>query len=77
MNVSSVASEDTQLKYRHQNDALIIKMDQPVHEGEIRTFIIQYRGIPEAGLEIKNNRFGDRTSFLTVGLITPDIGSLQ
>ena len=63
MNVSSVASEDTQLKYRHQNDALIIKMDQPVHEGEIRTFIIQYRGIPEAGLEIKNNRFGDRTFF--------------
>ena len=34
-----------------------------VHEGEIRTFIIQYRGIPEAGLEIKNNRFGDRTFF--------------
>ncbi len=63
MNVSSVKSEGTQLKYQHQKDALIIKMDQPVQEGELRTFIIQYRGIPEAGLEIKNNRFGDRTFF--------------
>ena len=63
MKVSSVRSGDTQLKYRHQKDALIIKMNQLVHEGELRTFIIQYKGIPEAGLEIKNNRFGDRTFF--------------
>ena len=38
-------------------------MNKLVHEGELRTFIIQYKGIPEAGLEIKNNRYGDRTFF--------------
>lgn len=63
MEVSAIRSEDTKLKFRHQDDALVIKMDQPTNKGEIRTFIIQYRGVPEAGLEIKNNQFGDRTFF--------------
>tara|TARA_B110000495_G_scaffold141179_1_gene124121 strand:- start:2182 stop:3834 length:1653 start_codon:yes stop_codon:yes gene_type:complete len=63
MEVSSIVSEGTQLKYRHQGDALVIKMNQPVGKGSLRTFIIEYRGIPQAGLEIKNNHNGDRTFF--------------
>ena len=63
MEVSSIVSEGIQLKYRHQGDALVIKMDQPVGKGSLRTFIIEYRGIPQAGLEIKNNHNGDRTFF--------------
>ena len=76
MKVSSVTSEGTPLKYRHQGDALVIKMHQPVGKEILKTFIIEYRGIPEAGLEIKNNHFGDRTFFCESCLIIPDIGSL-
>ena len=46
MKVSSVTSEGTPLKYRHQGDALVIKMHQPVGKEILKTFIIEYRGIP-------------------------------
>ena len=63
MEVSSVTSEGIQLKYQHQEDALVIKMNQRVDKGSLKTFIIEYGGTPEAGLEIKNNHYGDRTFF--------------
>jgi len=63
MEVSSITSAGSQLKYRHQGDSLVIKLDQPVDKGSLKTFIIEYRGIPQAGLEIKNNHNGDRTFF--------------
>ena len=51
------------LKFIHQNDLLSILLPQKGITGGSITLKISYRGIPEDGLIISTNKYGDRTFF--------------
>ncbi|MFN5577896.1 MAG: hypothetical protein ACK5BH_16545, partial [Bacteroidota bacterium] len=51
------------LKFIHQNDLLSILLPQKGITGGSITLKISYRGIPEDGLIIGTNKYGDRTFF--------------
>ena len=51
------------LKFIHQNDLLHIVLPQKGITGGSITLKISYRGIPEDGLIISTNKYGDRTFF--------------
>jgi len=63
MAVTEVSSSAGHLRYQHTNDRLTITLETPPLAGELRTFRIQYRGIPANGLRIIPNKFGERTFF--------------
>ena len=47
----------------HGFDTLTIRLRKPAKKNETRTFDILYEGIPEDGLIISTNKYGDRTFF--------------
>jgi len=47
----------------HSHDSVLILLDKPAISGEVRTFEIQYVGVPSDGLIISTNRYGERTFF--------------
>jgi aminopeptidase N len=51
------------LKFLHRDDIVHIVLPQQGVIGGSATLMIQYQGIPEDGLIIGNNKFGDRTFF--------------
>ncbi len=61
MIVKEVLQEDQSLKFSHQNDRLKIQWRGTA--GDEKKIIVRYSGIPQDGLIISNNRFGDRTFF--------------
>jgi aminopeptidase N len=63
MEIVAINSEGNPLAYVHQGDSLMIQLKDPSRKESIQSFTIQYQGIPEKGLEIKNNHHGDRTFF--------------
>lgn len=63
MTVSNVLSDSKDLVFSHQGSRLKISLATPAHVGELRTLAIRYAGIPQDGLIISNNKFGDRTFF--------------
>ncbi len=63
MTVADVRMMDTNLIFSHQGERLRISLTTPAIVGDTKTFIIRYAGIPEDGLIISNNKFGDRTFF--------------
>jgi len=63
MTVSKVRMNGTDLTYAHSNGKLTLQLPTTVAAGDTRTFEIQYAGIPEDGLIIGKNKFGDRTFF--------------
>lgn len=49
-------------EFIHQNNRIIITIGETA-PGEVRKYMIKYRGIPSDGLIISQNKFGDRTFF--------------
>ncbi len=62
MTVESVTLEDEPLHFLHDNGKLTVAM-RPSVKGKRLVFRINYMGIPEDGLIISENKFGDRTFF--------------
>lgn len=63
MTVSSVQLNNQSLAFTHSNGKLNITLPTPVPSGETREVVISYSGVPEDGLIIGKNKFGDRTFF--------------
>ena len=63
MLVQSISSNNQVLNYTHVGDSLMIQLAKPSTTDTVITFEILYRGIPEEGLRIIANKFGDRTFF--------------
>ncbi len=63
MQVHSVHSDQDSLEFAHQNNRLKIGPFEPSAEGGQLRLQIKYSGIPQTGLIIRDNRYGDRTFF--------------
>lgn len=63
MRVSSILAERNKLAFNHSANRLKIILTNPAKENELLIFEINYGGIPEDGLIIGNNKFGDRGFF--------------
>ena len=63
MTVSSVTEDGTSVPATQARDHLYIQPATPLRDGDERTYVIRYSGIPADGLIIGTNRHGDRTFF--------------
>lgn len=63
MQVTTVLSNGTPLKYTHENDVLRIQLPEPSIKEQRTSYTITYKGIPASGLKIADNKYGDRTFF--------------
>ena len=63
MEVVSVLSKNISLKFEHKQNRLRIFLDKNLPASQTMTITIQYRGVPEDGLIISKNKYGDRTFF--------------
>jgi aminopeptidase N len=63
MEVLQVLLNGKALAFQHKNDRLKILIQQPITANEQLTFEITYKGIPQDGLIIGKNKFGDRGFF--------------
>lgn len=63
MNVSRVTGDGKAVEYRHENNALIVRLLTASKANQREKFTIFYKGIPATGLKIANNKYGDRTFF--------------
>jgi aminopeptidase N len=63
MTVTSIKNEQTEVSFKQSDNKLIIYMNSSSKEGGLRTYDIYYSGIPQDGLIISKNKFGDRTFF--------------
>ncbi|HRI80468.1 MAG TPA: M1 family metallopeptidase [Cyclobacteriaceae bacterium] len=61
MSVKNISLDGQSLKFTHVNDR--IKIQYEFASGDERTLVVRYEGIPQDGLIIGKNRFGDRTFF--------------
>lgn len=61
MKVSTVLVDGQSLKFTHQSNRLAI--DGTFRAGDEKQFTVRYSGIPQDGLIISKNKFGDRTFF--------------
>jgi predicted amidohydrolase YtcJ len=70
MAVMEVSSTNSRARYTHESNRLNILLEPPAKAGEMRQFTVKYRGIPNNGLRIVTNKFGERTFF---GLNWPNL----
>jgi len=63
MKVSRVVINKVAVSYSHIDSKLDITLPEVVMAGETRILEVSYSGIPEEGLVISKNKFGDRTFF--------------
>jgi aminopeptidase N len=63
MRITSLTSDQQAVTFSHQSDRIRLQLSAPTQANEKRTFRIAYRGIPEDGLIISANQYGDRTFF--------------
>lgn len=64
MRVMQVQSANgNHLTYRQQNDKLLIDLSQAVNTSDSVQVKVVYKGVPEDGLIISKNKFGERTFF--------------
>ena len=63
MEVSEVRLNGKPLSFQHKNDRLKIHIEQLITNNEQLTFEIAYQGIPQEGLIIGKNKYGDRGFF--------------
>ncbi len=63
MTVTAVTADATPLRYTHLNDRLHVDFPEPSKTGERLAFTVSYHGTPATGLQIGNNRYGDRGFF--------------
>jgi aminopeptidase N len=62
MTVASIMSNGKILSFSHRSDELLIVVPAS-SVGQQISIVIKYRGIPDAGLAIKQNRYNDRSFF--------------
>ena len=62
MTVTSVLEDGKPVPFSHQNNQLILSIET-AHNESIRSYKITYKGVPEDGLIISKNKYGDRTFF--------------
>ena len=63
MVIQEILLNNQVLKFSHQNDRVKIVLPSSAQPGDDKKFIIRYSGIPQDGLVIGKNKFGDRTFF--------------
>jgi len=63
MTVSSVLRHGSPLVFVHDADRLVITLDQAARPGEVLELTVRYAGVPADGLQIKPNKYGDRSFF--------------
>ena len=63
MRVMAVKENGADVQYRHDNDKVQISPTTPGNQGDVRTYTIEYEGIPGDGLIIDKNKHGERTFF--------------
>jgi aminopeptidase N len=63
MRVTSLTSNHQTVTFSHQGERIRLQLSVPTRANEKRTLRISYRGIPEDGLIISANQYGDRTFF--------------
>jgi aminopeptidase N len=63
MVVHSVAHSGNPLSYDHSHDVLLVDLPFPPGVDEVVEVQIEYSGIPETGLLILDNKYGERTFF--------------
>ncbi|NOR74705.1 MAG: M1 family peptidase [Draconibacterium sp.] len=63
MTVSSVTDNSNLLKFKQQNNQLVIQLTEKLIRDKKAVIQIKYAGIPADGLVISKNKFGDRTFF--------------
>ena len=63
MVVSSVTLADRALRFRQQDDRLVVALGREAATGERPSVEIRYRGVPADGFTIGTNRHGERTFF--------------
>jgi aminopeptidase N len=63
MTVSDVTLNGKSLQFNHQQDKLKITLPAISRTGDFQNIVISYKGIPQDGLIIGKNKFGDRTFF--------------
>ncbi len=63
MTVHGVSSEGVDLTWGHADDVLTIKLPEAGRAGLRRDVVVEYSGIPAAGLVPGPNKYGDRTFF--------------
>ena len=62
MSVSRITEDGSEVSFRHEDDLIFLKIPK-ASPGTIRNYRIIYSGIPDDGLIISKNKFGDRTFF--------------
>lgn len=62
MIIDEVLEDGKPANFNHQNDQIELSC-KATNEGEQRTYTIKYHGIPDDGLIISTNKFGDRVFF--------------
>lgn len=63
MTVTNVTENNKPLSFTHLRDTLRIALKTPAQQGESRTIVISYEGVPADGLIIGKNKFGHRGFF--------------
>lgn len=63
MTVQHVLQDNLPVTYQHADDILTVELSAPPAINAVRTFRIVYRGVPDDGLIISENKYGDRTFF--------------
>lgn len=63
MKVSSLMKNNNQVSYTHSGSKLNVFLDAHIGLDELITLDISYQGIPEDGLVIGKNKYGNRTFF--------------
>lgn len=63
MKISSLKINGEESKYSHKNDILSFEMDPSIRFTKLTTLTISYSGVPQDGLIIGENRYGNRTFF--------------
>ena len=61
MSVQSVSYNNQPLSFTHKNDELLIQLSNTPTTDELRTIVIEYKGIPAGGMKIQPTKFGDRS----------------
>jgi len=63
MVVSEVVADGKPVRFVHHDDRLHVDLPRPSEAGAAWSFALSYRGTPATGLQIGNNRYGDRGFF--------------
>ena len=59
----SVTENNSELTFTQGNDQLVISLRTPAQRNDTTTFEVDYMGVPNDGLIISRNKYGDRTFF--------------